>query len=219
MTDERLPQITLTLALICIGAFLARLVISELSNLRVDYALGLIPAVITGKSDLANSVSVVPDAATLATALFLHSSFLHLFGNMLYLWIFGQAMEDTLGGIRFFLFYLSCGIVAALSHVANDPASAVPMIGASGAISGLLGGFLILHPSAKLLIIAPTRRLRLRTVAVPAALVLALWLAYQLYNFFAADPLQPNVAWLAHVGGFFAGLILAHPFMWTKNRA
>lgn len=144
-----------------------------------------------------------PPLLTLLTSMFLHGSLFHLLGNMLYLWIFGNNIEDRLGPVRFVLFYLVCGVAAALTHILAQPGSRVPMIGASGAIAGVLGAYWALFPRA-----------RVRTfvflifyidiVPVPAGVVLGLWFLIQVLNV----GLGGGVAWFAHIGGFLAGILL-----------
>jgi membrane associated rhomboid family serine protease len=135
-------------------------------------------------------------------AMFIHGSLLHLAGNLLYLWIFGRRIEDLLGHGRFFLFYLACGLAAAAAQVASDPGSYAPIVGASGAVSGLLGGYAVSYPLGRL-------RLAWPPVRVPAALFLLAWIALQIYAGLEHREAVPSgVAWWAHVGGFFAGMAL-----------
>jgi len=144
------------------------------------------------------------------TSMFLHGSLLHLAGNLLYLWIFGVPIEDLLGHARFAFFYVACGLVAALAHVASDPASYVSTLGASGAISGLLGAYAVSYPGGRLRMLWPR-------VRVPALLFLALWIAFQVVSGIGAGGAgDPGVAWWAHVGGFAAGVVLARS-MWVRK--
>jgi membrane associated rhomboid family serine protease len=156
-------------------------------------------------------------ATTLMTSLFLHAGIVHLAGNMLYLFIFGPAIEERLGHFRFLIFYLLAGIVSGLAMVAMSPQSAVPVVGASGAIAGILGAYLVLNPGARLATVLPWP-IRPRLVRVPAVAYLLIWFAVQLAFGASADgrsPLPGGVAWWAHVGGFLSGLalgpLLAHP--------
>ena len=136
-------------------------------------------------------------------SMFLHGSLLHLGGNMLYLWIFGNNVEDRLGRVGFLLFYLLAGVVASLVHVAVDPSSLAPVIGASGAIAGVMGAYLVWYPRARILSIVPIFFF-IQFVELPASLVLVLWFVLQFFT-------NPNsgVAWAAHVGGFVAGALVA----------
>jgi len=139
----------------------------------------------------------------------------HFFGNMLYLWIFGDNVEDTMGRGRFLAFYLICGVVANLAQVAINPRSTLPLIGASGAIAGVLGAYLLLFPWARVLVAVPIF-FYLRIIAVPAVLVLGTWFVTQLFSGLAAITLASQVtggvAWWAHVGGFVTGMILIRFF-------
>lgn len=142
------------------------------------------------------------------TSMFLHGGWMHLLGNMLFLWIFGDNMEDVLGHVRFLLFYLAGGVLAALLQVAVEPASPVPMVGASGAIAAVLGGYLLMFPRARvdvLLIIV----IFFRIFVIPAWIVLGVWVAFQLFGGFSSA--QDGVAYWAHLGGFAAGVVLALP--------
>ncbi len=142
------------------------------------------------------------------TSMFLHGGWMHLLGNMLFLWIFGDNMEDVLGHVRFLLFYLAGGVLAALGQVAFEPYSPVPMVGASGAIAAVLGGYLLMFPKAKvdvLLIIV----IFFRIFVIPAWIVLGVWVAFQVFGGFSSA--DDGVAYWAHLGGFVAGMVLALP--------
>jgi membrane associated rhomboid family serine protease len=144
---------------------------------------------------------------TVFSSMFLHAGFLHVGGNMLYLWIFGKNAEDTLGHTRFTLFYLLSGVVAALTQVLASPASEVPMIGASGAVSGVLGAYLILFPQARVLTLV-IFGFFWRLVSIPAVVVLGFWIVLQVLNGLGSFGDAGTVAWFAHIGGFFAGMLL-----------
>jgi len=141
---------------------------------------------------------------TLFSSLFIHGGFMHLLGNMLFLWIFGNNIEDRLGKIRFLLFYLICGLGASLVHTLFYPASKIPVIGASGAISGIMGAYLLLFPKARIRTLVFLFIL-VTFVDVPAALFLIIWFLFQ---FAYAGGGGGGIAWMAHVGGFIIGLIL-----------
>jgi membrane associated rhomboid family serine protease len=158
---------------------------------------------------------------TVLTSMFLHGGWLHLLGNLLYLWIFGNNVEDAMGHGRFAIFYLLCGIIAVWAHAGWDPASTVPMIGASGAISGVLGAYLLLYPHARVLVGIPIG-LYIHPMRLPAVWVLGFWIFLQLFSlFFKGDD---GVAWLAHLGGFVAGMALIPLFkrrdvtLWAPRR-
>jgi rhomboid family protein len=145
------------------------------------------------------------------SAMFLHAGLMHLAGNMLFLWIFGNNIEDVLGKIRFITFYLLCGIIAAMSHVFMDTGSEVPMVGASGAISGVLGAYLMLFPTAKVKTLVFLGIL-ITIVRIPAAFLLVFWLGIQIFSNMAMSNEGGGVAWVAHIGGFIAGMVLILPF-------
>ena len=140
---------------------------------------------------------------TLIVSMFMHGGIFHLAFNMLYLWIFGNNVEDFLGPIRFILFYLVSGLGASLTHILFNPGSQVPMIGASGAIAGILGAYLILYPHAQVLTLV-FLFFFIRIIAIPAAIVLGLWFLIQVLNIGAGG----GVAWFAHIGGFLVGILL-----------
>ena len=151
---------------------------------------------------------------TVVTSAFLHGGWLHLGGNMLYLWVFGNNIEDRLGPIRFVLFYLACGLAAALAQTAAAPMSPVPMVGASGAIAGVLGAYLMLFPRAKVVTIVPIF-FYIEAAALPAAFVIGFWFVLQIAQGLSAlgGTMETGVAWWAHVGGFAAGIALVAPLV------
>jgi membrane associated rhomboid family serine protease len=153
-----------------------------------------------------------PPMVTIVTSMFLHGGLFHIGGNMLYLWIFGNTVEGELGHGRYLLFYVLAGVAAAVAQTVVDPDSAVPMVGASGAISGVLGAYLLLFPYARILTLV-SFGFFIRFVHVPAVLVLGFWIVVQLLNGFltvaaATGGRSGGVAWFAHIGGFAAGLAL-----------
>jgi membrane associated rhomboid family serine protease len=148
---------------------------------------------------------------TIFTSMFLHGNWLHIGSNMLYLWIFGNNIEDTLGRGRFILFYFACGLAAGIAQVLSDPSSPVPMVGASGAIAGILGAYLVLYPRARILTLVPIFIIFF-TIEVPAFLIIGYWALIQFANAYwlGGGELmrQGGVAYFAHLGGFAAGIIL-----------
>ncbi|MCL5677633.1 MAG: rhomboid family intramembrane serine protease [Firmicutes bacterium] len=151
----------------------------------------------------------------LVTAMFLHGGWLHLLGNMIYLWVFGDNVEDRMGHGRFLTFYLLVGLLANLAHIYFNPLSEVPTIGASGAIAGVLGAYFISFPRARVLTLVPIG-IFLTAIEVPALLLLLFWFLLQLVSGLFAGPAQ-TVAWWAHVGGFIAGAALAGVFRRRRN--
>lgn len=174
---------------------------------RVVYALGLIPAVLFGHASLPTELQWVPPPATVLTSMFLHGGLLHLGSNMLYLWIFGNNVEDSMGHTRFIIFYVLCGIAAAAAHALPNTASEIPMIGASGAISGVLGAYILLHPYARILTMVPLGFV-LVPFRIPAVILLGVWIGFQFLQSLALPTDEGGVAFRAHVGGFVAGMVM-----------
>ncbi len=172
---------------------------------RAAVIAGVIPAVLFGHAVLPPGYDLVPAWATLVTSLFLHGGFLHLLGNMLFLQVFGDNVEDSMGHGRFLAFYLACGVVAGLAHAAMGTASEDPLIGASGAVAGVIGAYLVLHPRANVFgLVLNVLPLRIR-----ASWALGLWLSLQIGQaLWGADS---TTAWWAHIGGFAAGVVLVLP--------
>lgn len=164
------------------------------------YKMGAIPYEITHFKTLSFFPRISPPLS-LITSMFLHGGLFHLFGNMLYLWIFGNNIEDFLGPIRFVLFYIFSGLGASLTHIIFNPNSQIPMIGASGAIAGVLGAYLILYPGARVLTFV-FLFFFIRILPIPAAVILGLWFLAQVLNI----GLGGGVAWFAHIGGFLIGI-------------
>lgn len=152
-----------------------------------------------------------PPYITLFTSMFLHAGWLHLIGNMIYLWIFGRSVEQTMGYGRFLCFYLLCGIVSDIGFAALSPNSTIPAVGASGAISGVLGAYLMLMPRAFIHFIVLFPGVR-STIPLPAVIVLGLWIVGQIVDALQTNPAEPGVAFAAHVFGFAAGCVLIVPF-------
>jgi len=171
--------------------------------------LELTPVELTTGRDVPPPTPVSP-WVTIFTSMFMHANLLHIGGNMLYLWIFGNNIEDTLGHFRFTLFYLLAGAAAALAQVVTDPHSTVPMVGASGAIAGVLGAYLVLFPRARIITLL-FLFIFIQIVALPASIVLGFWILLQVVNSLVfASGMTPGggVAYAAHIGGFLAGVIM-----------
>lgn len=139
---------------------------------------------------------------TLITYMFLHGGIMHLLGNMLFLWVFGDNIEDAMGHVRFLIFYLLCGVAAGLTHSFMAPNSDIPLIGASGAIAGVIGAYLMLHPKVQVWVLVLGRI----PLPVNAALAIFAWFAFQVFHIIYME--GGNTAWWAHIGGFIAGIIL-----------
>ena len=212
--SKTVPFINYGLIAICVAAFLWQLSLGPAVQNSI-FGLGMIPAVLFNIKPLAPQLEIVPAFVTLFTSMFLHGSWMHLIGNVIYLWIFGDNVEDAMGHKRFIIFYLLCGVAAALAQAIPNPASEVPMIGASGAISGVLGAYLLLYPHARVLVVIPLGFI-FYTARINAGWVLALWFGIQIVSSIMASGQQGGVAWGAHIGGFIAGLLLV-PFFKKKQ--
>jgi membrane associated rhomboid family serine protease len=200
---NRVPYVTYGLIAGCSVVFLWQINQGD----AVSTAYGMIPAVLFGAAKLAPDVATIPPWLTIFSSMFLHGGWLHLGGNMLFLWIFGNNIEDVLGPVRYLLLYLVSGVVAALCQALPDTTSTVPMIGASGAIAGVLGAYLALYPYAKVHVLVWII-IFIRIVAVPAWIMLGLWFGLQLLDGLLSDPGDAGVAFWAHVGGFIGGIVL-----------
>jgi len=200
------PVVTYLLIGLCVGAFFWQLQFEPREETAVLYTYGMVPARLFGLWH-PRGLQGVPAWVTLVTSMFLHGGWFHLIGNMLFLWVFGNNIEDALGRGRFLFFYLCCGVVAALTQALSSYGSHVPMVGASGAIAGVLGAYLLLYPSANVHVFVWIL-IFFRMVNIPAWILLGLWFAMQLLSGLARSPGTPGVAFWAHVGGFVSGIVL-----------
>jgi len=208
---ERTPYVSWGLIGACVLVYLWEALLGQDGLEAAFYSYGMIPARLFGDVTLSPELAVVPAWTTVFTSMFMHGGLLHLGGNMLFLWIFGDNVEDSLGHNKFLIFYLLCGIAAALTQGLLAPDSTVPMIGASGAISGVLGAYLLLHPYAIVRVLI-FLGFYVTITHIPAILVLGIWFFGQLLSA-AATPLdQPGIAFWAHVGGFVCGMVLVNFF-------
>lgn len=216
LPTKRFPVMTITLIFINVLVFIYELSLGpKLGSFVAQW--GLIPYEITHFVDVPPA-SVRPIFLTIFTSMFLHGSLMHLGGNMLYFWIFGNNIEDIMGPIKFFIFYILCGISAAFFQILFSPNSTVPMIGASGAISGILAGYFVLFPYAKVYTLF-WFFIFIRIIPLPAGLILGFWFLMQLISGIASLGMQTygGVAWFAHIGGFLAGLFLINIFKEDKR--
>jgi len=195
------PIVTYFLIGICILVFLVQLGSQSYKTGQLFYSYGLIPSVLMGHDQLPMDLYVVPAYLTIFSSMFMHGGFMHIIGNMLYMWIFADNIEDDLGPSRFVIFYLLCGVGAAMAQVLIDTNSQVPMVGASGAIGGVLGGYLINHPKAKVLVLIPFGFFS-QLIKIKALYVLGFWFILQFISS------GGGVAYAAHIGGFVSGMIL-----------
>jgi membrane associated rhomboid family serine protease len=211
---ERFPFLTYLLIGLNILVFLFQLSLPPEELRALIFTWGVIPR------SLAAWGSDPLVLLTLVTSLFLHGGWFHLIGNMLYLWIFGNNVEDRMGHVGFLLFYLLCGIAASLTEVFLKPGSALPTIGASGAIAGVLGAYFLLYPRAKVILLVPVFLFFFFTVQVPAVVVLGLWFVLQLFSGVAQLGVYTEsggVAYWAHAGGFVAGMLLMPLFRCSRR--
>jgi len=163
---------------------------------------GMIPNLVFDHAVADPRFAAIPDTLTLLTYMFVHAGWMHLISNMAFLWVFGDNIEDAMGHVKFLVFYLACGVAAALSHALMTPDQAAPLVGASGAGAGVIAAYLLLHPRVKVWVLLFSRI----PLKIPAMYVLGGWLLVQIVSLLASD--NGNVAWWAHMGGFAAGLIL-----------
>jgi membrane associated rhomboid family serine protease len=199
------PWVTLGLIASCTAIYAGQLALGMRGAERLIYGLGLIPATLSGNAELNPQLQLVAPVVTLLSYSFLHGGPLHLLGNMLFLWVFGDNIEDAMGHGRFILFYLLGGAAAGLFQVLVDPSSRLPTIGASGAVAAVLGAYLILHPRAKILV-----PILIFPVYLPAVFLLLVWIGFQVFA--AVSGGSGAIAWWAHIGGFFFGALLIVPF-------
>jgi len=204
---EITPVVTVGFIVLCVLVFLYEISLPEQKNEAFVYMYGAIPAVLFGYVQLPPEFVSLPVYATLISSMFLHGGWMHLVGNMLYLWIFGNNIEDVMGHGKFIVFYLLCGVLAALSYGLIDPTSEIPMVGASGAIAGVLGAYLLLYPHARVLVLVPFGFIG--TFYIPAMVVLGLWFLMQLLSGgMSVGHEGEGVAFFAHIGGFISGMAL-----------
>ena len=207
LKNIRFQYVTVAVIAACVAVFLFQLSLGGEAGNAFIFGFGAIPAVVFGSKALPAELAQIPAVLSLVTSMFLHGGFMHLLGNMLFLWVLGDNVEDALGHRRFIVFYLLTGVAAALAHSITEPASQVPMIGASGAISGVIGAYLMLHPKARIKTL-----ISYFIVWLPAYVVLGFWIGFQFLSAsMATGGAGGGVAWWAHIGGFIAGVILIIP--------
>ena len=201
------PVVTYFLIGICVVIFLMQLGSQSYKTGQLFYSYGLIPSVLMGYDQLPMDLYAVPAYLTIFTSMFMHGGFMHLIGNMLYMWIFADNIEDSLGPKKFIIFYLLSGIGAATAQILMDTHSQVPMVGASGAIGGVLGAYLINHPNARVLVLIPFGFFS-QLIKIKALYVLGFWFVLQFINSSMMSSQGGGVAYAAHIGGFVSGVVL-----------
>ncbi|MCK4538872.1 MAG: rhomboid family intramembrane serine protease [Candidatus Krumholzibacteria bacterium] len=213
---ERRPVVTISLIVINVLVYLYQMSLGPGAQAFIA-SFGATPFEITRFTDLVGQYGYGirhfegphPVILTLFTSMFMHGSLVHLGGNMLYLWIFGNNIEDILGPGKFIIFYILCGLIGHAMHIASHPASLIPTIGASGAIAGILGAYLIAYPGARVLTLM-FLFIFIRLMVVPAFVIIIFWFVIQLFSGFASLGGQHGggTAWFAHIGGFLGGIAL-----------
>ncbi len=202
------PVVTIGIIVLCSLVFLWQQSLSQEAGIYAVYAYGVVPTVLFGNDSLPPDIARIPPELSIVTSMFMHGGWMHIIGNMLYLWIFGNNIEDRLGHVRFVLFYLLCGAAAALAQSVVNTHSEVPMIGASGAIAGVLGAYMVLFPRAHVLVLVPLGFFT-QVMRLPALLVLGFWFVLQFIQGGLMAPGEGGgVAYWAHIGGFVAGIAL-----------
>lgn len=206
--SKRIPFINTFLILINLSVFICQNFVIPEKGQSLFYTLGFIPYEFSHFVDL-DPIALVPVPFTLVTSMFIHGGWLHILGNMLYLWIFGDNVEDRLGHFKYLVFYGICGMVGSLTHALVSPNSQIPTVGASGAIAGVLGAYMFLFPKAgirTLLILG----IFIRVVRIPAIVMIGYWILIQVLSGLAeyGSGAEAGIAWFAHIGGFFSGLLL-----------
>ncbi|MDE2133511.1 MAG: rhomboid family intramembrane serine protease [Alphaproteobacteria bacterium] len=208
------PFFTWAIIAVCVAVYVWELQQGpEMGTVFLQY--GFMPKTLLSPQLIPTDQAAWPTPVTVFTSMFVHGGIWHLAGNMLYLWIFGNNIEEAMGHARFVLFYLLSGVAAALTMAFMDPASTMPMVGASGAISGVLGAYMLLYPRAKVTVIVPIL-IVFYPFRISAVWVVGMWFAMQLLAAAASTPDSPGVAWWAHIGGFLAGMVLT-PFLKSSH--
>ena len=202
------PIVTIGLISFCVCIFLYQFSLLHSENTFIINSFGMKPKELFLNQGLTNY-------STIFSSMFLHGGFMHLIGNMLFLWIYGNNIEDAMGHIKFLLFYFVCGLAAALSQALVTPNSDIPMIGASGAVSGVLSAYLLLYPKARVSTLIFIFFF-ITVIRIPAGILILIWFGTQLINANLTDPNSPGVAWFAHIGGFLMGIVLL-PFLKKKG--
>ena len=211
------PYVTAGILIACLLVYAwQHLFLSLAGAQQAIFDFGMVPATVAG-GEMLPPGALIPPWATVFTSMFMHLGFWHLAGNLLFLWIFGNNVEEAMGHVRFLIFYVTCGIVAAFSQVLPNPGSVIPIVGASGAISGVLGAYMLLFPRARVLLGLPLGFVNLEFGRFPAIWVLATWFALQLLfvGIAAARTVgesQGGIAFGAHIAGFIAGCALVTIF-------
>lgn len=215
--SRTIPIINISLIIINIYVFVYQYFLSPLGPEKFILQWSSIPYEFSHFTDI-NPPAIIPVPLTIFTSMFMHGGWLHLLGNMLFLWIFGDNIEDRLGHLKYIVFYLLCGVIASFSHILTNFNSQVPTIGASGAISGVMGAYMFLFPRARIKTMV-IWFVFIQIIRIPAVVMIGYWILFQIFSawleFGSAE--GGGIAWFAHIGGFVSGLTLIL-FMRKRNR-
>jgi len=194
--------VTFSIIVLCVLVFLYQQVLQGEQEQAFLLSYGMLPAVLFDHRVLAPELAILPAELTLLSSMFLHVGWMHLVGNMAFLWVFGDNVEDSMGHWRFLLFYLACGVIASFTHALAQGDSISPLIGASGGVSGIIGAYLMLHPRVKVIVLV-LMRVPLR---LPAYWIIGFWIGLQIFSIVTG--VEGDTAWWAHIGGLVAGAIM-----------
>jgi len=206
------PFVTWIIIALCLSGFIWQESLDYRTAHNIVYQLGFIPAVFFTPANLPENMTLVPEWSTIFTSMFLHAGWMHIGGNLLYLWIFGDNIEDILGRTKFIIFYLVGGFAASYFQALFEPESIIPLVGASGSIAAVLGAYLLMYPRANIKVLF-WFFIILQVINVPAFMVLGVWIVGQFFSL--SSMVESNVAYVAHIGGFFSGILL---FLFLKNK-
>jgi len=213
--SKRPPIITWAFMFICFIVFMYQFNLPQRLEIGFVYKYAFIPDYLSNYYIVSNLAHINP-LITLITSAFLHAGWMHILGNMLYLWIFGDNVEDSMGKFKFFIFYILCAVSGSLLQYYSNPSSDIPIVGASGAIAGVLGSYLILYPKANIKVFMWVIII-FRTINIPAWIVLGIWILGQFFSLSSSPSSGGGVAYFAHIGGFIAGMALT-PLLKNKDK-
>lgn len=203
MRNLRAPLVTYAIIILCSVIYgVLALTSQPATEIAIAAGFGLIPSVLFGTAHLPPELVQAPGWATLFTNIFIHASLAHLVGNMLFLWVFGDNVEDAMGHARFLLFFIACGVAGSLAHALVNVSSEQPLVGASGSIAGVISAYVILHPRVRIWGLA----FKFLPLHIPAYWAIAAWFSLQVVQAWLAS--ENSIGWWAHIGGFVAGVIL-----------
>ena len=194
--------VTFSIIVLCVVVFLYQQILQGEQEQAFLLSYGMLPAVLFDQRALAPELALLPAELTLLSSMFLHVGWMHLIGNMAFLWVFGDNVEDSMGHWRFVLFYLACGMIASLTHALAQSDSISPLIGASGGVSGIIGAYLMLHPRVKVMVLVLMRI----PIRLPAYWIICFWIGLQVFSIVTG--VEGDTAWWAHIGGLIAGAIM-----------